>query len=252
YEITLDPATTTTTPQITQPANDTVKTAATYTVDPTKTQTLTATDGHPFWLPQTREWLTADKLQPGQWLETSTGTWVQISTIRSHTAHQRVHNLTVSDLHTYYVLAGTTPVLVHNCEVALGWQREGKLDEWAGEAGFQTFSTLPKTAFAQAARKAIIDPNVTLHVNRAGFDDFMDAAQRGLKSGEDGWATDLEMAYIARALANGQRSWSSIKWYSVDKGGRTTMDAPASMPDLSSLVGDMSPVRGGVLPHCSC
>ncbi|WP_344447530.1 hypothetical protein, partial [Kitasatospora nipponensis] len=25
------------------------------------------------------------------------------------------YNLTVTDLHTYYVLAGTTPVLVHNC-----------------------------------------------------------------------------------------------------------------------------------------
>jgi hypothetical protein len=26
-----------------------------------------------------------------------------------------VHNLTVADVHAYYVLAGTTPVLVHNC-----------------------------------------------------------------------------------------------------------------------------------------
>ncbi|MEN3614291.1 hypothetical protein AAH979_32675 [Plantactinospora sp. ZYX-F-223] len=25
------------------------------------------------------------------------------------------YNLTVDDIHTYYVLAGTTPVLVHNC-----------------------------------------------------------------------------------------------------------------------------------------
>jgi hypothetical protein len=28
---------------------------------------------------------------------------------------QRVYNLTVSDIHTYYVLAGDQPVLVHNC-----------------------------------------------------------------------------------------------------------------------------------------
>ncbi|WP_405006936.1 polymorphic toxin-type HINT domain-containing protein [Kitasatospora purpeofusca] len=114
YEITVDPATTTRTPEVTHPADAAVKAATAYTVDVTKAQTVTATDGHPFWLPQTREWLTADKLQPGQWLETSAGTWVQISSIRSFTAHQRVHNLTVSDLHTYYVLAGTTPVLVHN------------------------------------------------------------------------------------------------------------------------------------------
>jgi hypothetical protein len=28
------------------------------------------------------------------------------------------YNLTVADLHTYYVLAGDTPVLVHNCNIA--------------------------------------------------------------------------------------------------------------------------------------
>ncbi|MCX4756998.1 RHS repeat-associated core domain-containing protein [Kitasatospora purpeofusca] len=115
YEITVDPATTTQTPGITHPTDDAVKSAANFTVDVTKSQTVTATDNHPFWLPRTKEWLTADKLQPGQWLETSAGTWVQISSIRSYTQQQRVHNLTVSDLHTYYVLAGTTPVLVHNC-----------------------------------------------------------------------------------------------------------------------------------------
>jgi len=30
-----------------------------------------------------------------------------------------MRNLTVADLHTYYVIAGTTPVLVHNCGDAL-------------------------------------------------------------------------------------------------------------------------------------
>ncbi|WSR43556.1 hypothetical protein OG196_33365 [Kitasatospora purpeofusca] len=44
---------------------------------------------------------------------------VQISSIRSYTQQQRVHNLTVSDLHTYYVLAGSTPVLVHNCNTTV-------------------------------------------------------------------------------------------------------------------------------------
>ncbi len=115
YEITVDPATTTRTPEVTHPADDAVESAANFTVDVTKSQTVTATDNHPFWLPQAKEWRTADKLQPGQWLETSAGTWVQISSIRSYTQQQRVHNLTVSDLHTYYVLAGATPLLVHNC-----------------------------------------------------------------------------------------------------------------------------------------
>ncbi|MER6296914.1 polymorphic toxin-type HINT domain-containing protein, partial [Streptomyces althioticus] len=81
-----------------------------------ETAEVTATDGHPFWVPELGEWLDATDLQPGQWLQTSAGTHVQITAIqRWTTPGTTVHNLTVSDTHTYYVQAGTTPVLVHNC-----------------------------------------------------------------------------------------------------------------------------------------
>ncbi|MGC0385604.1 polymorphic toxin-type HINT domain-containing protein [Streptomyces sp. SAI-129] len=82
----------------------------------TKTTTVTATAGHPFWVPSLREWIDAGELKPGQWLQTSTGTWVQVSAVEAWTAKKAtVHNLTVTDAHTYYALAGGTPVLVHNC-----------------------------------------------------------------------------------------------------------------------------------------
>ncbi|MGA5700118.1 ricin-type beta-trefoil lectin domain protein [Peterkaempfera bronchialis] len=81
-----------------------------------KTAEITATDGHPFWVPELGKWIDATDLQPGQWLRTSAGTHVQITAIKHWTAQQTtVHNLTVGNLHTYYVLAGATPVLVHNC-----------------------------------------------------------------------------------------------------------------------------------------
>lgn len=38
-----------------------------------------------------------------------------IQSVRNYPYAVTTHNLTVSFLHTYYVLAGTTPVLVHNC-----------------------------------------------------------------------------------------------------------------------------------------
>ncbi|MGA5344612.1 ricin-type beta-trefoil lectin domain protein [Streptomyces griseoincarnatus] len=80
-----------------------------------KTAEVTATDGHPFWVPELGQWLDATDLQPGQWLQTSAGTHVQITAIeRWTTPGTTVHNLTVGDTHTYYVLAGATPVLVHN------------------------------------------------------------------------------------------------------------------------------------------
>ncbi|RAY16043.1 hypothetical protein DPM19_09460 [Actinomadura craniellae] len=82
----------------------------------TKTGELTATDNHPFWLPNESRWAEASDLKPGMWLRTSTGTWVQVTALDHRTAkNQRVHNLTITGDHTYHVEVGDTPVLVHNC-----------------------------------------------------------------------------------------------------------------------------------------
>ncbi|PZG46982.1 hypothetical protein C1I98_13795, partial [Spongiactinospora gelatinilytica] len=86
----------------------------------TATSDLVATDGHPIWVQSEHKWLKADQLKPGMWLRTSAGTYVQITAIKTSTAKQRVHNFTIADTHTYHVLAGTTPVLVHNCDFAPG------------------------------------------------------------------------------------------------------------------------------------
>jgi Pretoxin HINT domain len=86
----------------------------------TKTASVTATDGHPFWVPELSAWLPATVLKSGDWLRTSAGTRVQITTVERWTLlTATVHNLTVSELHTYYVLAGVTPVLVHNCNESM-------------------------------------------------------------------------------------------------------------------------------------
>ncbi|MFF9803339.1 polymorphic toxin-type HINT domain-containing protein, partial [Streptomyces rochei] len=79
-----------------------------------KTSTITATDGHPFWVPDLGRWVQAGDLERGQWLSTGSGSWIQVTAVQTRTARATVHNLTVEGLHTYYVLAGTTPVLAHN------------------------------------------------------------------------------------------------------------------------------------------
>ncbi|MEU2180013.1 polymorphic toxin-type HINT domain-containing protein [Streptomyces thermolilacinus] len=76
---------------------------------------IVATDTHPFWVPGLREWVPAGDLRLGQTLRTSTGTHVQITALSYYTKRQRTHDLTIQDVHAYYVLAGATPVLVHNC-----------------------------------------------------------------------------------------------------------------------------------------
>ncbi|GLW09130.1 hypothetical protein Misp01_42590 [Microtetraspora sp. NBRC 13810] len=80
----------------------------------TATATITATDGHPFWLPRTREWADAGELRPGMWLRTPAASDLRITATRVWAAQERVYNLTVAGIHTYYALAGAAPILVHN------------------------------------------------------------------------------------------------------------------------------------------
>jgi RHS repeat-associated protein len=86
------------------------------------TGTVTATDGHPFWVDDDGDketpggrWIDASELRQGQWLKTSDGRLVQVSGTHAYKKNTDVYNLTVDNVHTYYVLAGTEPVLVHNC-----------------------------------------------------------------------------------------------------------------------------------------
>ncbi|MEU7244916.1 polymorphic toxin-type HINT domain-containing protein [Streptomyces sparsogenes] len=81
-----------------------------------KTGSVTATDSHPFWVPELNEWIDAKDLRTGQWIRASDGARVRITAVKHWTQQAKVHNLTITDLHTYYVLAGATPVLVHNCD----------------------------------------------------------------------------------------------------------------------------------------
>ncbi|MDJ0386178.1 polymorphic toxin-type HINT domain-containing protein [Streptomyces sp. G-G2] len=77
-------------------------------------QKITTTSHHPFWSEDQTEWVDADELTPGSDLRTPDGETVSVTRVRIYRAELKTYNLTVADLHTYYVLAGETPVLVHN------------------------------------------------------------------------------------------------------------------------------------------
>lgn len=80
--------------------------------------TLTATAGHPFWSGDENRWIAAADLRPGSQVRDAADRPVMITGIGFRTEDSRVHNLTVDVDHTYYVVAGTTSVLVHNCDGA--------------------------------------------------------------------------------------------------------------------------------------
>jgi hypothetical protein len=69
----------------------------------------TATDGHPFWVELIHQWTPPASSNPAHGC-TSAGTYVQISAVQVNTIHQRVRNLTVADIHTYYVVASRRKV----------------------------------------------------------------------------------------------------------------------------------------------
>ncbi|WP_148283070.1 MULTISPECIES: DddA-like double-stranded DNA deaminase toxin [Kitasatospora] len=76
---------------------------------------ITSTTHHPYWNATTSRWTDAGDLKPGDHVRTPDGTELTVNTVYSYTTQPRTaRNLTVADLHTYYVLAGNTPVLVHN------------------------------------------------------------------------------------------------------------------------------------------
>ncbi|MFI5713134.1 RHS repeat-associated core domain-containing protein [Kribbella sp. NPDC051620] len=83
---------------------------------PPTTAKLTATAGHRFYLPDSRQWVDAGNLVRGTRLAAfGNGSTATVSTVTRYSTQARVYNLTIREIHTYYVVAGDVPVLVHNC-----------------------------------------------------------------------------------------------------------------------------------------
>jgi len=80
-------------------------------------EVLTATDRHPFWVESQGAYRKAADLRPGDVLREPDGERAAVESVRVlEPEPERVHNLTVAGLHTYY--AGKAPVLVHNAGYA--------------------------------------------------------------------------------------------------------------------------------------
>lgn len=90
---------------------------------------ITTTEDHPFWNRTDQQWQPASALDPDDELLTPEGGGITVTGLDWTTSHtDAAYNLTVADLHTYYVIAGDTPILVHNSGGCLpplrGWQSQ--------------------------------------------------------------------------------------------------------------------------------
>ncbi|WP_203924604.1 polymorphic toxin-type HINT domain-containing protein [Rugosimonospora africana] len=109
------------------------------------TAALHTTQHHPFWDATRHAWIDAADLLPGDRLHTLDGQVETVAAVHSFTQQHPMYNLTIETTHTYFVIAGTTPVLVHNAgcgpDVVLGpgVDNADALRSWS--------STTPETEF---------------------------------------------------------------------------------------------------------
>jgi hypothetical protein len=83
--------------------------------------TVTATGGHPIWVTTRGEWVDAEDLRPGDVLLDETGVTLLVDDVDVRTARdQAVHNLTIDDLHTFFVEVGDDTILTHNTACPFG------------------------------------------------------------------------------------------------------------------------------------
>ncbi|GAA0913514.1 type IV secretion protein Rhs [Virgisporangium aurantiacum] len=78
-------------------------------------ETIHTTDNHPFWLAARGAWVDGGHLRPGDVLSGPGGGTAEVVDVSAYRSEKLMFDLTVDDIHTYYVVAGDTPVLVHNC-----------------------------------------------------------------------------------------------------------------------------------------
>ncbi|MFI6645726.1 polymorphic toxin-type HINT domain-containing protein [Streptomyces sp. NPDC050504] len=137
---------------------------------------LTSTTTHPFWSVSEGAWIEAGDLKPGMTLRTAKADTVTVAAVHQYNKRQRTHDLTISEIHTYYVLAGATPVLVHNCDtggLSLSGARQvsGRFPKTAnpGETLFRQKDDGTVTAYARydeegaIYQRADLDPGSAPH-----------------------------------------------------------------------------------------
>ncbi|QCW77971.1 hypothetical protein EQG64_12700 [Streptomyces sp. S6] len=139
-------------------------------------KTIETTKHHQFYEITRNSWTQAGDLKPGQELQDGEGEPARILDVTAYTAERTTYDLSVEGLHTYHVVAGATPVLVHNCStggLSLSDARHvsGRFPKTAkpGETLFRQKEDGTVTAYARydeegaISQRADLDPNSASH-----------------------------------------------------------------------------------------
>jgi Pretoxin HINT domain len=77
--------------------------------------TINTTQHHPFWNVSDSKWTDVIDLDNGDRLRSTDGSLITVVSVRSFTGEQWMWDLTVDEIHSFYVANGDEPILVHNC-----------------------------------------------------------------------------------------------------------------------------------------
>lgn len=130
---------------------------------------VATTEDHPFWNHTDGEWQTASALDAGDLVLTADGATLTVDGMawgseRTTTAY----NVTVDDIHTYFVAVGDEPVLVHNvCFDDVVTTSHGR--QRLAEAGFDDLSVDLLRASDTVSEQA---DGALVHVAQSGPDAF--------------------------------------------------------------------------------
>jgi hypothetical protein len=167
--------------------------------------TITATDEHPFWVNSRGEWIDAEDVQPGDLLLDNTGVTLTVDevTIRN-TIDQTVHNLTIDDLHTYYVRVGGVAALVHNSSCPTIFSVNS-----AGETSILPVHEISHTAFPDIAA------NFDRHIVSNGGSPIVDriTGRRNIRANRNAAQQGLPRPPAGM-------SWEEFPFASTAQGGR--------------------------------
>lgn len=158
---------------------------------------VVATAGHPFWGVSDAAWVDAGDLAVGDAVLQAGGATRVVTAVVEVSRPAVVHNLTVADLHTYFVVVGDAPTLVHNCSGALADDAvEGASNTYVNITNrgskYPNFGT---SAGPEELAESLVANGWTRKVVNGGLDSFVRGDRRWtvrpFADSYPGWSADL-------------------------------------------------------------
>ncbi len=188
---------------------------------------LHTTWNHPFWNASTRQWTEAKDLAAGSKLEGFNGTTRTVVVVRAWADQHEMRDLTVAATHTYYVLAGDMPILVHNCGGTVWDDIKGTQPEIPNTGG------LPQSFELTAGEtKVWVHGNATKHIAEYAED----MTSRGASPEMIGLGTQQSLRSLQAAVGEAGRSGLPIDQLVTIGGWELKFGAPRQDGLLPALV----------------